>query len=150
MLTVFSPRREEKGWRRQWLVESRQCRSSNLPGCRLWSGWSLWRGCGRISSRCRKWTTQRTSGSFLRHSCSPRDSGGPSSWYTWDVREIKHHLLHIWGRRKGSPLTNWTMMSPVGFDAAAFRTFEDDLTLLEAHLLYIFLGGITSRDSSRV
>ena len=42
------------------------------------------------------------------------------------------------------------MVSPVGFDAAAFGTFEDDLTLLEAHLLYVFLGGVTSRHGSGV
>ena len=42
------------------------------------------------------------------------------------------------------------MMSPVRFDAAAFRTFEDDLTLLEAHLLDVFLGGVTPGDGSGI
>ena len=41
-------------------------------------------------------------------------------------------------------------MSTVRFDTAAFRTFEDDLTLLKTHLLYVFLCSVTSRDGSRV
>ena len=41
-------------------------------------------------------------------------------------------------------------MGPVRLDTAALGTLEDHLTLLEAHLLDVFLGGVTPGDGSGI
>ena len=41
-------------------------------------------------------------------------------------------------------------MGPVRLDTAALGTLEDHLTLLEAHLLDVLLGSVTSGHGSRV
>ena len=47
-----------------------------------------------------------------------------------------------------SPVTHWAVMSSLRFDGTAFLAFENDLSLLEAHLLDHLFGGIASWDGS--
>jgi len=60
-----------------------------------------------------------------------------------DPGTVVVHLLN-------TPLTDGAVVCPVRFDAATLGTLEYDLPLLEAHPLYVLLGGVTSGHGSWV
>jgi len=47
-------------------------------------------------------------------------------------------------------LANGAMVSTFRLNATTLRTFEDHLALLEAHLLDVFFGSVSSRDSTLI